>query len=102
MSPFTRMKVKPPSNSAVCNHILHFYILLSFGNFSILAHENKKYLLEIKENLLMMKDKSSLNRNIISVLFYLFDKVSQRVLAYFTLVYLTTLVYVILNIAIEP
>ena len=50
----------------------------------------------------MMKDKSSLNRNIISVLFYLFDKVSQRVLAYFMLVYLTTLVYVILNIVIEP
>ena len=35
-----------------------------FDNFSVLAHENKKYLLEIKESLLIMRDKPSLNRNI--------------------------------------
>ena len=38
--------------------------LPSFDIFSILAHENKKYLLEIKISLLVMRDKSSLNRNI--------------------------------------
>ena len=55
---------------AICDH------LPSFDNFIILAHKNKKYLLEIKESLLIMRDKPSLNRNINSALLYLFDKVS--------------------------
>ena len=47
-----------------------------FDNFSVLAHEHKKYLLEIKESLLIMRDKPSLNRNINSAPLYLFYKVS--------------------------
>ena len=43
---------------------------------SVLAYKSKKYLLEIKESLLIMRDKPSLNRNINSAPFYLFDKVS--------------------------
>ena len=53
---------------AICDH------LPSFDNFSILAHKNKKYLLEIKESLLIMRDKPSLNRNINSALLYLLIK----------------------------
>ena len=49
--------------------------LPSFGNFSILAQENKKYLSEIKEILLIMTDKPSLNRNINSALMHPLDKV---------------------------
>ena len=76
VSPLTGKKVKPIKNSAVRDHLLHCNYLPSFDNFSILAHENKKFLLEIKESLLIMRDKPSLNRNISSAPLYLFDKVS--------------------------
>ena len=76
VSPLTGKKVKPSNNSAICDHLLHWNFLPSFDNFSVLAHENKKYLLEIKESLLIMRDKPSLNRNINSAPLYLFDKVS--------------------------
>ena len=76
MSPLTGKKVRPSNNSATCNHLLQYKFLSSFYNFSVLAQENKKYLLEIKESLLIMRDKPSLNRNINSVPLYLFDKVS--------------------------
>ena len=71
VSPITGKKVKPSNNSAICDHLRP-----SFDNFSVLAHENKKYLLEIKESLLIMRDKPSLNRNINSAPLYLFDKVA--------------------------
>ena len=76
VSLLTGKKVKPSNNSAICDHLLHCNFLPSFGNFSVLAHENKKYLLEIKESLLIMRDKPSLNRKINSAPLYLFDKVS--------------------------
>ena len=76
VSPLTGKKVKPSNNSAICDHLLHCNFLPSFDNFSVLAHENKKYLLEIKESLLIMRDKPSLNRSINSAPLYLFDKVS--------------------------
>ena len=76
VSPLTGKKVKPGNNSAVRDHLLHCNYLPSFDNFNILAHENKKFLLEIKESLLIMRDKPSLNRNISSAPLYLFDKVS--------------------------
>ena len=47
----------------------------SFDNFSILAHK-KTYLSEIKESLLIMGDKLSLNSYISSAPLHLFDKVS--------------------------
>ena len=87
VSPLTGKKVKPPNNSAICDHLLHCNFLPSFDNFFVLAHKKKKYLLEIKESLLIMRDKPSLNRNISSAPLYLFDKVSLQVLVYFTLVY---------------
>ena len=76
MSLLTGKKVKPSNNSAICDHLLQCNFLTSFDNFSVLAHENKNYLLEIKKSLLIMKDKPSLNRNINSEPLYLFDKVS--------------------------
>ena len=76
MSPLTGKKIKPINNSAVRDHLLHCNYLPSFDSLSILAHGNKKFLLEIKEGLLIMKDKPSLNRNISSTPLYLFDKVS--------------------------
>ena len=76
VSPLTGKKTKPLNNSAICDHLLHCNILPSFNNFSILTNENKKYLLEIKESLLVMRDKPSLNRKTNSASLYLFDKVS--------------------------
>ena len=75
VSLLTGKKVKPSDNSAICDHLLYCNFLPSFDNFSVLDHENKKYLLEIKETLLIMRDKPSLNRNINSAPLYLFDKV---------------------------
>ena len=69
-------KVKPSNNSVISNHLFRCNFLPSFDNFGVPTHENKKYLLEIKENLLIMRDQPSLNRNINSVPFYLFDKVT--------------------------
>ena len=73
VSPRTAKKVKPIKSNAVGDHLLHCSYLPSFA---ILVHENKKVLLEIKESLLIMRDKPSINRNISSAPLYLFDKVS--------------------------
>ena len=74
ISPLTRKKVKPKS-SAVTNHLLLCNHSSSFENFSVLTKENKKFLLELKESHLIMRDKLSLSRNIRSAPLYLFDKV---------------------------
>ena len=74
ISPLTKKKVKPKV-SAVSDHLLLCSNSSSFENFSVLTKENKKFLLELKESLLIMRDKPSLNRNIRSAPFYLFDKV---------------------------
>ena len=63
VSLLTGKKVNPIKYSAVRDDLLHCNYLPSFDNFSILALENKKVLLEIKESLLIMRDKPSLNRN---------------------------------------
>ena len=69
-----RKKVKP-KGSAVSDHLLLCNHSPSFKNFSVLTKENKKFLLELKESLLIMRDKPSLNRNIRSAPLYLFEKV---------------------------
>ena len=71
ISPLTRKQVKPKSKSVadcllLCNHSA------SYDDFSILTRENKTFLLELKESLLIKKDKPSLNRNISSAPLYLF------------------------------
>ena len=76
ISPLTRKKVKP-KGSAVSDHLLLCNHSPSFENFSVLTKENKKFLLELKESLLIMRDKPSLNRNIRSAPLYLFDKVQD-------------------------
>ena len=46
-----------------------------FDEFTILAHGNKKYLLEIKKNLLIKRDQPVSNKNISSATLHLFDTV---------------------------
>ena len=72
ISTLTRKKVKP-KGSAVSDHLLLCKHSPSFENFSILTKENKNFLLELKESLLIMRDKPSLNRSIRSAPLYLFE-----------------------------
>ena len=69
----TQKKVKPRA-SAVSNHLFYNYSL-SFKNHSVLTKENRKFILELKEGLLVMRDKSSLNRKVACVLLSLFERV---------------------------
>ena len=62
VSPLTRKQVKP-KNSTVADHLLFCSHSASYGDFSILRQENKMFLLEFKESLLIMRYKPSLNRN---------------------------------------
>ena len=49
VSPLTGKEVKPSNNSAVCDHLPDCNYLPSFGNFSILAHKNKKVFWKLKK-----------------------------------------------------
>ena len=73
ISPLTRKQVKP-KKSSVADHLLLCNHSASYDDFSILTRDNSKFLLELKENLLILRDKPSLNRNITSAPLYLFDK----------------------------
>ena len=56
ISSLTRKKVKP-KGSAVGDHLLLCNHFPSFENFNVLTKENKKLLLELKESLLIIRDK---------------------------------------------
>ena len=72
--PLTNKKVKP-KGGAVFGHFLLCNHSSCFENFSVLTKENTKLVLELKESLLIMRDKLSLNRNIRSASLYLYDRV---------------------------
>ena len=63
ISSITEKKAKS-KDSAVSDHLLLCNHSPSFQNFSVLNEENKKFLLELKESLLIMKDKPSLNKTL--------------------------------------
>ena len=62
-------------SSAVNNHLVLCSHSPSFKSFSVLTKENRKFVLELKEGLLIMRDKLSLNRIFRSVPLYLFDRI---------------------------
>ena len=72
ISPLTRKQVTP-KNSSVADYLLLCIHSASYDDFKI-TRENKKFPLELKESLLIMRDNPSLNRNITSAPLYLFDK----------------------------
>ena len=74
ISPLTKKKVQP-KGSVISDHLLLCNHSPFFEKFSVLTKENKKFLLELKESLLIMRDKPSLNRKNRSASLYLFDKV---------------------------
>ena len=69
--PFTKKQIKPKSSS-VADHLLFCNHSVSH-DFGILTCDNKKFLQELKESLLITRNKPSLNRNIPLSLLYLFN-----------------------------
>ena len=56
ISPLMFKKTKPPKKSAIREHLLNCNNIRSFEEFTILANENNKFVLEIKENLLTKQE----------------------------------------------
>ena len=61
-------------NSSLGNHLLFCNHSASYDDFNILTLENKKLLLEVKESLLIMRNKPTFNMNITSAPLYLFSR----------------------------
>ena len=66
-------RVQLRKDSAVCHSFLNCNHSLTFEDFSVLCHENNKYLLEPKESLLIIRDRPSMNWNVHSANLYLFE-----------------------------
>ena len=71
--PLTFRKVKPSKDSAIRDRLLNCNNIHSFDKFTILAYGHHKYILEIKESLLIKRDRPVLNKNISSAKLFLFD-----------------------------
>ena len=67
ISPLTNRK-----DSAVCHNLLNYNYSATFEDFSVLCHEHKKYFLELKESLLIIRNRPSMNWNIRSTPLYIF------------------------------
>ena len=57
ISPLTFKKTKPSKVSAICDYLLNYNYIPSFEAFIILAKVNNKFVLEIKEHLLIKRDR---------------------------------------------
>ena len=53
ISPLTLKKTRPSKESAIRDHLLNCNNIPSFEEFTILANGNNKFVLEIKESLLI-------------------------------------------------
>ena len=73
ISLLTKKQVKT-KNSSVADHLLFCNHSASYDNFRTLTRESGKFLLELKESLLIMRDKPSLNWSITSASLHLFDR----------------------------
>ena len=71
ISPLTFKKTKPSKESSIHDHLLECDNNLSFDEFTILAHRNKKYLLEIKESVDKMQS-TSLRTKTLVLLCYIY------------------------------
>ena len=71
--PLTFRKAKPSKEIAIRDHLLNCNNIPSFDKFIILAYEHHKHIFEIKENLLIKRERPVLNKNISSAKLFLFD-----------------------------
>ena len=70
ISPWTFKKVKPSKERTIRDHLLNCKNIPSFDEFTILAYGYHKYILEIKENLLIKCDRPVLNKNLVLLNFF--------------------------------
>ena len=73
ISPLTFRKVKPSKESTIRDHLLNCNNITLFDEFTILVCGHHKYFLEIKERMLIKRDRPVLNKNISSAKLFLFD-----------------------------
>ena len=73
ITPLTGKFVKASKKSAIFDHILLDGYKTSFDNFSILLKENNAFKLQLRESLLISRDKPILNKNMYSFPLELFD-----------------------------
>ena len=73
LSPLTFRKVKPSKECAFCDNLLNCNNIPSFDEFTILTYRHHRYILEIKESLLVKRDRPILNNNISFAKLFLFD-----------------------------
>ena len=73
VSPLTEKPVRCAQTTAVKDHLL-FCGISSLDNFSVITSAPNNYILELKESLMIHRDKPALNRNISSSPLFLFDK----------------------------
>ena len=66
ISLLTFRKVKPSKQSAIRDHLLNYNNLPSFDEFTTLAFGHHKFILKIKESLLIKRDRPVLSKNIYS------------------------------------
>ena len=71
----TFRKVKSSRESAIRDHLLNCNNIPYFDEFNILAYEHHKYILEIKESLLIKRDRPVLNKNTSSAKLFLLDNI---------------------------
>ena len=64
---------KPLKETAIRDYLLNCNKIPSFEEFTILTNGNNKFDLEIKESLLIKRDRPILNKNISSAKLFLFD-----------------------------
>ena len=73
ISPLTFRKVKPSIESAIRDHLLNCNNIASFDEFTILAYGHHKYILKLKESLLIKRARPVLNKNISPAKLFLID-----------------------------
>ena len=81
ISPLTNKRVRSRKDSATCHHLLNYNDSPIFADFNDLCNENKKYFLKLKESLLIMSKRPTMNQNVLSAPLYLFEWVLVTVFA---------------------
>ena len=72
VSPQTGKIVKGALSTSVSDHMLQCDHIVTWDHFKVLGRESNHWLLEIKESLLIKRDKPSLNKSIYSQELFLF------------------------------
>ena len=73
ISTLTFRKVKPSKESAIGYNLLVCNNITSFDESTIVPYGHQKYILEIKESLLIKRERPVLNKNISFAKLFLFD-----------------------------